>query len=138
MTREASVPDEGTDLIELERQFGQAIIRADSEALERIVSDDWILVGPEGKVIPKAVFVAVLKSGELTHSAMDLTEPRVRVYGDTAIVTGRVTAMGTYQGQSFNTIERSTDVFVRQQGHWKCVLTQLTSIPEVSGHPTTR
>ena len=36
--------------------------------------------------------------------------------------------IGAYQGQGFTTTERSTDVFMRVQGTWKCVLTQLTSI----------
>jgi ketosteroid isomerase-like protein len=56
-------------------------------------------------------------------------ETRVRVHGDTAIVTARVVATGAYQGRTFTTRERSTDVFAREQGLWKCVLTQLTTIP---------
>ncbi len=52
----------------------------------------------------------------------------VRVYGETALVTARVAATGAYQGRSFTTLERSTDVFVRQAEQWRCVLTQLTAI----------
>src|SRR5262245_770586 len=124
MAGDASGSEAEAELLALERQFGQAVINGDQEALERLVSDDWVIIGPEGKVIPKTACLAVLESGALTHSAMDLDETRVRVYGDTALVTGRATATGTFQGQAFTTRERSTDVFVRQQGRWRCVLTQ--------------
>jgi ketosteroid isomerase-like protein len=72
----------------------------------------------------------VVKSGALTHSVMEMDETRVRVYGDSAVVTARAVTTGTYQGQPFTTRERSTDVFVRQQGQWKYVLTQLTTIAD--------
>lgn len=130
ITGDASQSDAEVELLALERQFEQAVIKGDLEALERLVSDDWIIIGPEGKVIPKAAFVAVIKSGALTHSAMELDDTRVRVYGDAAVVTGRAITTGAFQGQGFTTRERSTDVFVRQQGQWRCVLTQLTAIAE--------
>jgi ketosteroid isomerase-like protein len=116
------------DLITLEKQFAQAIVKADVDALDNIVSDDWIIIGPEGKVINRPGFLDVVRSGALAHSSMESDETRVRVYGDTAIVTARVVTAGAYQGQAFTTHERSSDVFVRQQGHWKCVLTQLTPL----------
>lgn len=116
------------DLITLEKQFAQAIVKADVDALDKLVSDDWIIIGPEGKVINKTGFLDVIRSGALAHSSMESDETRVRVYGDTAIVTARVVTSGAYRGQAFATQERSSDVFVRQQGHWKCVLTQLTTI----------
>jgi ketosteroid isomerase-like protein len=130
MASDANGSDPMTELTQLEKQFGQALIKSDTDALDRLVSDDWIVIGPDGKVIPKAAFVAVLKSGALTHSAMELDQIRVRVYGDSAVLTGRATAVGAFQGQAFTTTERSTDVFVREHGQWRCVLTQLTTMAE--------
>lgn len=111
------------ELLAVEKAFGDALVAADVSALERIVADDWIIVGPDGQVIERTAFVAVVKSGALTHTSMDFGEARVRVYGETAIVTGRAVSVGAYQGQAFTTTERSTDVFVRVHGTWKCVLT---------------
>jgi ketosteroid isomerase-like protein len=117
------------DLVALEERFERALAEADVDALDEIVSDDWIVIGPDGGLTTKTAFLAVVKSGALTHSTMVSDETRVRVHGDTAIVTARVVATGVYQGQPFTTRERSTDVFVREQGPWRCVLTQLTTIP---------
>ena len=128
--QEARTPDAAAaELIALESRFAQALVKADLEALDALVSDDWIIIGPEGGITNRAAFFEVVKSGALTHSTMQSDEARVRVYGDTAIVTVRVVSTGAYQGHAFTTRERSTDIFVRRQGVWSCVLTQLTTIP---------
>jgi ketosteroid isomerase-like protein len=59
---------------------------------------------------------------------MEFADMKVRVYGSTAVVTARATSKGRFKGQPFSESERSTDVFVKQDGQWKCVLTQLTRI----------
>lgn len=66
-------------------------------------------------------------SGELTHSAMDRAgEARVRVYGDTAVFTARVTNTAHYGGRQFDADEWTTDVFVKRDGRWVCVLSHIT------------
>jgi Domain of unknown function (DUF4440) len=52
---------------------------------------------------------------------------RVRVYGDTAVVTARVTSTAHYQGQRLHADEWTTDVFVRQDGRWLRTLTHITA-----------
>jgi ketosteroid isomerase-like protein len=117
-------------LLQVERDFQQAIVENNAEAIERFLADDWIIVDPDGRIVEKDKFLAVVKSGALTHSTMTLDEPRVRIYGDTAVVTGRATSAGKFMGAEFTTLERSTDVFVRIDDHWRCVLTQLTRIAQ--------
>ena len=117
------------ELLELEKNFQKAIVENDAEAIAHFIVDDWIIVDAEGGIIDKDKFLAVIKSGTLTHDAMNLEQPRVRVYGNTAVITGRATSSGKYMGSPFTTLERSTDVFVKLGNRWRCVLTQLTSLP---------
>jgi ketosteroid isomerase-like protein len=114
------------ELLKLEKEFAQAIVKNDAEAIARFLGDDWLIIDPDGGVINRARFLDVIKSGALTHSMMESEDVRVRTYGDTAIVTGLTTAKGQFMGQDFTTQERATDVFVKQNGRWQCVLTQLT------------
>jgi hypothetical protein len=116
------------ELLKIEQDFQRAIVENNVAAIERFVADDWIIVGPEGKIVEKDRFLGVVKSGALTHDTMKLEEPRVRVYRETAVVTGRATSAGKFMGAEFKTLERSTDVFVKSDGEWRCVLTQLTRI----------
>ena len=115
-------------LFQLEKDFQKAIVENNAEAIERFVADDWIIVDPDGKIVEKDKFLAVIKSGALIHHTMTLDELRVLMYGETSVVTGRATSAGKFMGAEFTTLERSTDVFVRINGQWRCVVTQLTRI----------
>lgn len=116
------------ELLQLEKDFQQAIVENDVEAIGHFIADDWIIVDAEGGIIDKDKFLGVVKSGALTHDILRLEDPRVRIYGNTAVVTGRATGAGKYMGTPFTTLERSTDVFVKVGDRWLCILTQLTRI----------
>src|SRR6266487_4645978 len=115
------------DLLKLEKEFAQAIVKNDPEAIGRFVTDDWIIINADGGIIDKERFLEVIKSGTLTHEMMESDDIRVRVYGDSAVVSALTRSKGKFMGQEFTTHERSTDVFVRRDGRWRCVLTQLTA-----------
>jgi ketosteroid isomerase-like protein len=57
---------------------------------------------------------------------MESEEFRVRVYGDAAVVTALTKAKGKFTGQDFSTQERATDVFIKRDGRWQCVISHLT------------
>jgi ketosteroid isomerase-like protein len=114
------------ELLKLENEFARAVASNDADALERLLADDWIIVEPDGGMIDKARFLAVIRSGALSHESMESTEPRIRVYGNTAVVTGLTTSKGKFMGQDFTSCERATDIFVKQADRWRCVFTQLT------------
>ena len=114
------------ELLKLENEFARAVASNDADALERLLADDWIIVEPDGSIIDKARFLEVIRSGALSHESMEFTEPRIRVYGNTALVTALTTSKGKFMGQDFTFCERATDIFVRQADRWQCVFTQLT------------
>ena len=114
------------ELLKLERAFADAIIKNDLESIGRIVADDWIIVDPNGEIVDRRRFFEVIKSGALTHDIMESEDFRVRVYGESAVVTAITSTKGKFMGQEFSTRERATDVFVKRDGRWQCVLTHLT------------
>jgi len=114
------------ELLKVEKGFVDAIAKNDLEAIERFVTDDWIIINADGGIIDRERFLGVIKSAALTHEMMESDDMRVRIYGDTAVVSSLTRSKGKFMGQEFTTHERSTDVFVRRGGQWRCVLTQLT------------
>lgn len=117
-----------SDLAALEKDWAQAFIKNDAEVIGRYMADDWTVISPDGNVIDKATFLGLIKSGVLTHEQMEFGEVKVRVYGDTAVVTSRATSTGRFRGERFSEVELSTDVLVKQKGQWKSVVTHLTRI----------
>ena len=114
------------EILKLEDEFGHAMIKNDPEAIGRLLADDWIIIDPDGGIIDRARFLAVIRSGTLSHEVMDSRDVRVRIYGNSAAVTALTTTTGKFSGQEFKTEERATDLWVKKNGQWMCVLSQLT------------
>jgi len=68
------------------------------------------------------------ESGETKYQASKVDDMKVYLYGDTAIVSGRWKGKFTEKGKAIDSTERFTDTFVRQNGQWKCVASQGTTI----------
>ena len=116
------------ELAKVEAEFANAIVKNNPEEIRQFVSDDWIIINADGGIIDRQRFLEVIKSGTLTHEMMESDDIRVRIYGDSAVVSAVTRSKGKFMGQEFTTHERSTDVFVRRDGRWRCVLTQLTGL----------
>lgn len=114
------------ELLKLEKEFARAIVKNDAEAIGQFLADDWVIIDADGGIIDKARFLGVVESGALTHEMMESDDVEVRIYGDSAVVSGLTRTKGKFMGQDFSTQERATDVFVMQNGRWQCVFSQLT------------
>jgi len=120
--------DTTRELMKIEKDWAKAFETNDAAAVGKYVAEDWSIIGSDGSIVDRATFLGFIKSGSLTHSKMQLDDASVRVYGDSALVTARGTSEGKFKGKAFKEVERLTDFFVRQNGQWKCVLTQLTRL----------
>jgi len=101
----------------------------DADGITRSLADDWVVIATSGGVAEgKSVFADGINSGFLTRKTFEISEPRVHLYGDVALVTTKVQTSGTLQGKPFNVTERQTDVLVWKDGGWKSVLTHETKI----------
>ena len=113
---------------EAERAVGQqdqeridAQVAADTVALRRIYADDFLGIGPTGVVRNKSEVVADFTSHALTYQSITTGEVLVRVYGNTAVETGRSTMVGRDRGKMVPRDNRFTRVWVMKDGHWQLV-----------------
>lgn len=112
-----------------EQELARAMAANDAAAIERLLADDWAVIATTGGVGEgKSIFPDGIKSGYLTRKTFEISEPRVRLYGNIAVVTTKVKTSGTFQGKPFDVSERQTDVLRWQQGAWKVVLTHETKL----------
>ena len=118
------------ELLKLEKEFAEAIVKNDLDGIGQLITDDWIIIDPKGEIVDRTRFFEVIESGALAHDTMESEDFRVRVYGDSAVVTALTRTKGKFMGQEFSTQERATDVFVKREGQWQCVLTHLTGFPK--------
>ncbi len=119
--------DETADLVGLLDAWADAIVANDADAIGSYMDPDWVIVSETG-IASRADFLALVRSGRLTHSAMRrVGEARVQAYGDTVVVTARVTNTAHFEGSPFDSDEWTTDVLVRRGDRWLCVLSQISS-----------
>ena len=107
-----------------EEEFARAMQNNDADGIARCLSDDYAVISAFGGVNEgKSIFPEGVKQGYLTHKAYEVSEPRVRLYGNVSLVTTKLHTAGMFNGRPFDVIERQTDVWLWKDGGWKCVLT---------------
>lgn len=83
--------------------------------------------GSDRGISTKEHFLSYVRSGALTHSSFEMVgEARIKIYGETAVLTGRIVNTAHFGGQTFEADEWTSDVFVKRDGRWLCVLSQIT------------
>ncbi len=105
----------------------KAMIDDDFAVLEAVLADDLTYGHSNGVVDTKASYMATLRSGKTKYQAIDRAPSVVRIYGDTAIVTG--TATVSLRGQAAPFTLRYTLAYVMRDGQWRMVTWQSTRLP---------
>ena len=118
-TRDATSTEQAVQQQDQERIRAQ--IAADTIALRRIYADDFLGIGPTGVVRNKAQVIADFTSHALTYQSITTADVRVRIYGSTAVETGRSTMIGRDKGRAVPRDNRFTRVWVVKEGRWQLV-----------------
>jgi ketosteroid isomerase-like protein len=103
---------------QLNDEWVKAIVRADSEALDHIMADDFYFTYPlEGD--DKAQFIADITSGNLKIKHIAREQLNVRVFGNTAVLTARDSATWLYHGRELAGQYKIMSVFSARHGQWQ-------------------
>jgi ketosteroid isomerase-like protein len=118
------------ELIKLENEWGDAVLKKDIAFLERIYAEGFIFTDEDGVVWTGAQDIANLKSGDYVYTSFVSDNMKVHVYGDTAIVFGRNTIKGQYKGKDISGQSQWTDTWIKRSGRWQCVATHSSRIAQ--------
>jgi ketosteroid isomerase-like protein len=116
-------------LIELERQLSEALVREDAAVLDRLWSDDLVFTFPSGRVSDKAQHLADQKpSKESSESSNNNDQVKVHLYGNTAVVTVLSTWITKAGAQESSDQYQATHVWAKQQGRWQLVAAHVSQV----------
>ncbi len=119
-----------TQLADIEQQLAKALVSGDRVTYSGLLADDWSVIDTNGQILAKEeVLRQLFVAGERKLETMAVDEVKVRLLGETAVVTGRTIATGSFRGTRTKVSLRFTDVFVRRDGRWLIVASQGTVIP---------
>jgi ketosteroid isomerase-like protein len=123
----AQTPSAEQAVRQVEDRRIKAMIDDDVATLEAILADDLTYGHSSGVVDTKAAYLEALRSGKTKYQTFDRLQSAVRVYGETAVVTG--TATLSLRGQAAPFTLRYTLVYVLRDRQWRMVAWQSTRLP---------
>jgi len=116
------------EIRELETQRFQAMERVDVAALNRILSDDLIYTHTSGLQQTKSEVIGVLGSGDMKYESITPDKVRVRIFKETAVITGRASIKIKAGGEEQSFKICYLDVYVKQDGRWQMVAWQSSRV----------
>jgi len=116
------------ELKALDAKLTEAFKSHDFAMLGKHTADDYVLIDPRGAVHKKEQYLEHLSKGKGNPNFGELkeTDVNVRVFGDTAIVTGLLHVKGKVQDKDISAEYRWTRVYNKTGHEWLCVLEQHT------------
>jgi ketosteroid isomerase-like protein len=119
----------GSAVLKFETQRFEAMTRADTSTLRRMLSDDLLYVHSNALTEKKQDHLNAIASKKLVYKSMEREQARVRMYGKTALVNGTVAVQGVLLGNDFAIRLLYTAVYRKNGKQWQLVNWQSTKIP---------
>ena len=104
------------ELRQIENDWVDAVKNRNADKLADILADNWVGLGWNGKRMDKAKSLADLKSPGNSLDNIEMGRMTVRIFGNTAVVTGSDTEKSMEDGKDSSGKYLWTDVFVKQNG----------------------
>jgi hypothetical protein len=109
------------ELTTLQNDWAAARVKRDVDFLERLYAREFRITAMNGTIVERETDIAKFASGALRPESIIDDDLRVAVYGEAAVVTGRETMKGAYEGKSAKLTVLFTNVFVWRDGRWQLV-----------------
>jgi hypothetical protein len=110
--------DDVEELRRLDKELSVATWTGDPTWFRQNLSEDYVLVTPNGTLRNKADVVSELATPGMKMDPFDAIEVQIRVYGDTAVINGRMLQRFTLGRVRYTNDLRYTDVYVKKRGRW--------------------
>jgi hypothetical protein len=120
--------DQAQVILTLENAWNQAEMTNDAQALEPLLADRFAYTEEDGNFWNKQQFLAHIKKGEAGYEQLGNTGMHVELFGSAAVVTGDYHERLNQKGKVTAQRGRFTDVWVLQDGQWKCAASQSTLV----------
>jgi ketosteroid isomerase-like protein len=109
--------------------FIAAVRKNDVPAVAAFLADDLVYTHSTGIVEGKQEYLAKLKAGDQRYTGIELINPKLRTYGDAAVINTQSRMTGATKGVPFDNTLFLMQVWVKQGGAWKMVAHQTTRKP---------
>lgn len=118
------------EVLKVEEERLQAFQRADAATLESIFAPEFTFVSANGEYHTLAELLSDVRTGRLKYTSLEHSDVHVRVYGDTAILTGRSGSKYIQDGKPGGAPRSYLNVYIKRDGKWRLVIRQETRMAQ--------
>jgi ketosteroid isomerase-like protein len=115
-------------IIALENIWNQAQMNHEADAMSKMLHPDFVFTDYDGTVMLKSAFLASIRDPNNKLSLETSDDMKLHRFGDTVVVTGATHEKGTFKGKAYEHYGRFTDTWIKSNGEWICVASQLAQI----------
>jgi ketosteroid isomerase-like protein len=116
--------DDATTVAALDTKYQAAVKANDPGGMDAILADDFVLVTGSGKVFTKSDLLSAARAKSTTYEHQEDTNQKVRLWGNTAVVTALLWEKGIDAGKAFDKRLWFSDTYVRTATGWRYVFGQ--------------
>ena len=120
--------NEEQEILDGAKEWADAMLSNDVKRIASFMTADWVLVSERG-ISTKENFLSCVESGALRHESIEIVgEPRLRIYGDSAVLTTRIKSRSYFNGKLLDDDDFSTTQLMRIERRWLSALTHVTAV----------
>ncbi len=108
-------------VLALEAKWNDAYKASNITAMDALLADDFIITVEDGNTFSKAGYIAHVNDPDTRVEVSEMTDLKVRMHGNTAVVTGAYHEKGTTRGKPYDYRDRFTDVWQDVGGKWQVI-----------------
>ncbi len=105
----------------LELKWTESYKQHNIEILSSLLSDEFVITVEDGSVYSKAGYISHSADSGVHVQVAEMSDLKVRMHGDTAIITGSYHEKGQSNGKPYEYHDRFTDVWIKTAGKWQVV-----------------
>jgi ketosteroid isomerase-like protein len=112
---------DGEKILALEKKWTESYKQRDIAILSSLLADDFVITIEDGSTFGKLGYISHSAESSVHVDVADLSELRVRIHGNTAVVTGAYHETGLSKGKHYEYRDRLTDVWMKVDGKWQVI-----------------
>lgn len=89
--------------------------------LSTLLADDFVITIEDGNIYSKTGYISHSAEPGVRVEVAEMSDLKVRLHGNTAVVTGAYHERGESKGKRYEYHDRFTDVWMRGGGKWQVV-----------------
>jgi len=105
----------------LEMKWTESYKQRNIDNLSSLLAEEFVITVEDGTVYSKAGYISHTADSKVHVQVADMLDLKVRIHGDTAIVTGAYHEKGESDGKPYEYHDRLTDVWMKAAGKWQVV-----------------